>query len=146
MFGLSHPVAALTAKINVASNGLMTTVDGSTIVKTDSTAYTYKPLKADTGTYCLTEAERDAVLQQVLSGSNVFMEREDVNGTQKHVEQISSTTVVYGEDGTVCFIDATGSQACIRKATTECESCRRRHLDNWDGAEYSYDGKSKKDR
>ena len=127
MFGLSYAVAALTAKINVDSNGVMTTVDGSTIVKTDSTAFTHTPIKSDSGdVYCLTMAEADAMVAKVVSGSNVLVAFEAFNGTQKQVEQLSSSTVTYNEDGSVCFNSGTSQEICVRPSTGACESVRRR--------------------
>jgi hypothetical protein len=127
MFGLSYAVAALTAKINVDSNGVMTTVDGSAIVKTDSTAFTHTPVKSDTGTYCITAAEAQAMAGKVLSGSSVLVEFEAKNGTQKEVQQLSSSTVTYNDDGSMCFVAENGRTVCMKPAS-ECnsDSVRRR--------------------
>lgn len=127
MFGLSYAVAALTAKINVDSNGVMTTVDGSTIVKTDSTAFTYTAEKTESGAHCLTVAEREELLGQIMSGSKVLLERLDVNGTQKQVQQLSSSAIEYNEDDSVCLTLSNGNQICLIPDSTDC-STSRRHL------------------
>jgi len=129
MFGLSYAVAALTAKINVDSNGVMTTIDGTTIVKTDSTAFNYRAEKTDGDVHCLTASEREAILNQLMSGSNVLLERDAVNGTQKQVEKLSSSTVQYQEDGSVCFTSSAGSTICMVPDEAACGNERRRHLD-----------------
>lgn len=130
MFGLSYAVAALTAKINVDSNGVMTTVDGSSIVKTDSTAFKYSSTKTSSGTECLTAQEKEAILKQLMSGSNVLLERNGVNGTQSQVQQLSTSTITQNEDGSICFASSNGSQICLVPDATECGSeAGRRRLD-----------------
>lgn len=128
MFGLSYAVAALTAKISVDSNGVMTTVDGTAIVKTDSTAFNYRAEKGENDVHCLTASQREAILNQLMSGSNVLLERDAVNGTQKQVDMLSSSTIQYQEDGSVCFTSSNGSYICIVPDEAACGVERRRKL------------------
>jgi len=126
MFGLSYAVAALTAKINVDSNGVMTTVDGTAIVKTDSTAFTYQAVKGDGDYHCLTATEKEALMQQLMSGSSVLLERDDLNGTQKQVEKLSSSTIQMQQDGSVCLTSSSGSTVCMVPDEGACGIDRRR--------------------
>jgi len=129
MFGLSYAVAALTAKINVDSNGVMTTVDGSSIVKTDSTAFNYQAEKLEDDVYCLSAAEQQTILNQLKSGSNVLVEREGYNGTQSHIQQLSSSTIQQNEDGSICLFSSTGDKVCLVPNDPACANSRRkRHL------------------
>jgi len=128
MFGLSYAVAALTAKINVDSNGVMTTVDGTAIVKTDSTAFSYQAAKVNGDVHCLTGSEREAILNQLMSGSSVLLERDDLNGTQKQVEKLSSSTIQYQQDGSVCFVSSNGSSVCMIPDAAACGKERRRRM------------------
>jgi len=130
MFGLSYAVAALTAKINVDSNGVMTTVDGSSVVKTDSTAFNHKTEKGDNGYYCTTAAEANEIVSKLSSGSKVLLEfpLDGVNGTSKEVYELSSSTVVYNEDGSICFVSGNGQQICTVPKSSNCQSFNRRRL------------------
>lgn len=106
----------------------MTTValDGSSIVKTDSTAFTYQTTRSDSGVDCLTTAERDTILQKLLSGSNVLFTREDGTGTPKQVQQLSASMIEQNEDGSVCFTSGNGNQTCLIPTETECASAMTR--------------------
>jgi len=126
MFGLSYAVAALTAKINVDSNGVMTNVDGTAIVKTDSTAFNYRAESVDGDVHCLTASERKAILTQVTSGSNVLLERDAINGTQKQVDKLSSSKIQYHDDGSVCFISSDGTSICMIPDAAACGNATRR--------------------
>lgn len=125
IFGLSYAVAALTAKTDVTSDGVMTTIDGSKVVKTDSTAFTFQPEKIESGEFCLSSMDGSDIMSKVLSGSNVMMTLQGINGTRTRVERLSSSNIEMDEDGSVCFGDANGQQVCMT-ASPECTSTRRR--------------------
>ena len=129
MFGLSYAVAALTAKLDVSSDGTMTTTDGKTNVATESSAYKIVPEKIEgTDYYCISNAERNALMTQAMSGrTNVLMQFDAVNETQKIVQQISGGQVT--TDGTkTCFSNAQGKEICVEQST-DCAPKNRRRLD-----------------
>ncbi len=135
MFGLSYAVAALTAKTDINSQGVMTTVDGTRIIKTDSTAVIIEPKKIENGDLCIRSYEVGGMMSQIMSGSNVLMQLKGVNGTQTHVERISSSSIDLGnDDGSLCFTSASGALVCLTPST-ECTAARRRKLSGTDDSE-----------
>jgi len=124
IFGLSYAVAALTAKTDVNSDGIMTTIDGSKVIKTDSTAYTFKPAKIDSGSYCVSPQEASDLMSRVMSGSNVLMKLQAVNNTRTVVQRLSSSTMDMGGDSTICFTSSNQELICM-SPSEECTAARR---------------------
>lgn len=114
MFGLSYAVAALTAKLDVNTNGVMTTSDGKFVVATDSTGYKIVPVKnQDTGAFCMSSSQARDLLEQATSGrTNVLVELDGVNGTKTVVEQVSGGVVTV-EGAKTCFTNAQGHEVCM---------------------------------
>jgi len=114
IFGLAYAVAKLTAKLDVdAVTGVMTTLDGSRVVATDSVAYKVSTKKHEaTGSQCISMEELDDMLGRVTSGNIVHLEIKGTgtNGTQTIVEKLTGS-VEYGEDS-FCFITTSGMQMC----------------------------------
>jgi len=115
MFGLSYAVAALTAKLDVNSDGTMTTADGKTVVATDTSSYKVVATKGSEDVFCFTNAEKEDLLSQATSGrTNVMVEFNGVNGTQTVLQQLNGGQVFSDED-TVCFVNSQGTRVCLER-------------------------------
>jgi len=128
MFGLIYGVAILTTKINVTNEGVMTTSDQQTIVKTDSNAYIILPEKIENDQYCLTANEVDDMVAKIISGSNVILKLEGINQTHTRYEHLSKFTMdVQEDDESICFTSENGRQVCMIPSL-DCETLTRRKL------------------
>jgi hypothetical protein len=121
-FGLTYAVVALTAKMDINSNGVMTTTDGKTVVATDSTGYRISPLMdEETGAFCISGFDAVSLVDQTTSGrTNVIVQFDGINGTQTSIQGISGGVVdIDNETGKTCFTGPQGNQVCMEK-TDDC--------------------------
>lgn len=120
IFGLTYAVAALTAKLDVNSNGVMTSADGKTIVATNANSIKVIPVKDEnSGAFCISSTERDNLIAQATSGkTNVLMEFAGFNETHTRTQQLNGGAM--DTDGeTTCFFNAQGQQVCM-EPSDEC--------------------------
>jgi hypothetical protein len=117
MFGLSYAVAALTAKMDVNSAGLLTTIDGKSVVATDSTAQVFVfERDEEFSTNCISSTEAHALFQRVASGRNTVLRVDGVNDTHTLYEPVTGSSMdVDLNNGveTTCFIQADGRRVCV---------------------------------
>jgi hypothetical protein len=133
MFGLSYAVAALTAKTDIGSNGVMTTIDGKSVVATDSTAEVVETtLIEETGANCIYPEEALDLINRVSTGRGVIVKVS--NGTHTTYEQVSAAgmdteSIPMMNSGRACFVTADGRQLCLQPSPDCAPITRRRKRD-----------------
>eukprot|EP00934_Nitzschia_sp_Nitz4_P005662 Nitzschia sp. Nitz4//scaffold173_size47512//11771//12700//NITZ4_007154-RA/size47512-augustus-gene-0.2-mRNA-1//1//CDS//3329538790//5652//frame0 len=126
MFGLSYAVAAITAKTDVNSAGLMVSKDGSVVIATDSTATMHHITTNEEGAACVTTVELAQIETSTLEGRNVLIETSG-NNTHTAINQVTAGGYEYDEENDrMCFGTTLGSQVCF-EVSDSCVTSEERH-------------------
>lgn len=121
MFGLSYAVAALTAKTDVQSNGLMTTSDGKSVIATDSSATKYSTTIGESGFACMDKLEVEDMLNNVELGRSVLFETSSVNGSHTVLDHMTGSVDIDTNTGNLCFMAVSGEALCL-ELVAECNA------------------------
>lgn len=136
MFGLSFAVTALTANMDVSTEGNLvpatsTTNSATTYIATDGVANIYEISKLD-GIYCVTEQDAELINNQVFNGRNVLVELDEFDDDNHvFVEKLNASGAdVDPMTGEVCFPApelGEGKQLCL-KYDDRCAAASRKLL------------------
>lgn len=115
VFGLSYSVAVLTRNTDVRSDGIMTTLDGSAIIATDSFASVVSVNANENGVHCLDDETVSNVISSVSSGRSVLLKLGAVGEANKEL------TIGLHADG--LDIDEEAGKFCIWNTVTKRQEC-----------------------
>lgn len=140
MFGLSYAVAALTAKTDISGTGVMTTIDGKSVVATDSTAQMFVfERDEEMGVNCISQGDAEAVVDRVTNGRSVMLKIDKVNMTHTIYEHVSPSGLdVDAAKNSACFTQTDGRRICI-EPVTECVPFARRRMQERSGMRFLED-------